>query len=126
MEASIPVVKYILDNKELFTKRFIAIAAQDYETWSWAVFIAVNCERNENEKDKPCHRYLLFGPTGRRDPRDPPPRCQFFLNLEHFILSAKDDSGPPVPRVKWNASPWKDDVIAPWFINVYEFYLHFT
>jgi hypothetical protein len=22
--------------------------------------------------------------------------------------------------------PWKDDVVAPWFINVHEFYVRFT
>jgi hypothetical protein len=84
MEASLPVVEYILQNKELFTKHFIVIAAQDYEDFSWTAFVSVHCGRIGNKEDTKCG-YFLFDPTGRH-PRDTPPRCQFFFKWAHWIL----------------------------------------
>ena len=126
MEASIPVVGYFLQKKELFKKPFIAIAAQDYKDFLWTAFVSVNCGRVGNiEKDTKCGHFL-FDPTGRH-PCDPPPRCQFFLKLAHWILV--DSKGPSVrPKSRKNEAtlPWKDSVVAPWFTNVYEFYKRFT
>ena len=43
MEASIPLVDDISQHKELLTKPFIFVIAQDYVDCSWTAFIAVNC-----------------------------------------------------------------------------------
>ena len=108
MEASIPVVGYILQNKELFTKHFIAIAAQDYEDFSWTAFVSVHCGRiGNNEGDTKCG-YFLFDPTGRHS-RDPPTRCQLFLKLAHWVL---EGSKGEKCRKKAATLPWKDSVVA--------------
>jgi hypothetical protein len=123
MEASIPVVEYILQNKALFAKPFIAMAAQNYKDYSWTAFMAVNCAGIENnEKDRMCG-YFLFDPTGTRNPRHPPMRCKFFLKLAHLILN---DETVPLSKQKGEKSPWKDSVVAPWFTTLHEFYKRFT
>jgi hypothetical protein len=122
MEASATVVGYILQNKELFTKPFIAIAAQDYEDFSWTAFVSVHCARiGDNGGDTRCG-YFHFDPTGRNR-RDPPPRCRFFLKLAHWILEGSNDG---CCRKKAATSQWKDSVVAPWFTKVFEFYKRFT
>ena len=91
MEASILVVEFILQHKELLTKPFIVIPTQDYEDSSWTAFVAVNCGKTgKNEKDTKCG-YFLFDPTGKRHPTKPPPICGFFLKLVHFVLSPEND-----------------------------------
>jgi hypothetical protein len=92
MEAAIPVVKYILQNKQLFTKHFIAFAAQDDEDCSWTAVIAMNCGEID-KKDKGKKRgYFMLDSSGRRKPEDPPSQCRFFLKLaHHWILCA-----PPI------------------------------
>jgi hypothetical protein len=121
MEASIPVVEYILQHKDLLTKPFIVIAAQDYVDCSWTAFIPVNCGKIGNIEKDTKRGYILLDPTGRRHPRDPPPHCRFFLKLVHLILSPDNDPSvsPVKKRVVCESSPWKDDVLAPWFINAH-------
>ena len=122
MEASVSVVGYILQNKELFKKPFIAIAAQDYEDFSWTAFVSVHCARiGNNGGDTKCG-YFHFDPTGR-NLRDPPPRCRFFLKLAHWVLEGSNDG---CCRKKAATLQWKDSVVAPWFTKVFEFYRRFT
>ena len=82
----------------------------------------VHCGRiGNNEEDTKCG-YFLSDPTGRH-PRDPPPRCQFFLKLAHWVL---EGSKGTKCRKKAATSLWKDSVVAPWFTTVYDFYRRFT
>ena len=107
MKASVPVVEYILQNKALFAKPFIAMAAQNYKDYSWSAFVAVNCDRNGNKERDPRCGYFLFDPTRTRDPRDPPMQCKFFLKLAYMIL--KDEK-----------------VVALCFTTLQKFYKAFT
>ena len=88
--------------------------------------MSVNCGRVGNVEKDTKRGYFVFDPTGRH-PHDPPPRCQFFLKLAHWILV--DSKGPSV-REKSSKNeamlPWKDSVVAPWYTNVDQFYKYFT
>jgi hypothetical protein len=91
MEAASPVEEYILQHKDLLTKPFIVIAAQDYVDCSWTAFIAVNCGNiGNNEKDTK-RGYFLLDPSGRRNARDAPTHCRIFLKLVHLIHSPEND-----------------------------------
>jgi hypothetical protein len=130
MEATILVVEFIIQHKDLLTKPFIVIPAQEDEDCSWTVFVAVNCGKTgNNDNDTKCG-YFLFDPTGKRLRSDPPPICRFFLKLVHFILSPENDPNAkarkPKEEKKRESSPWKDKVVAPWFFNMHSFYVGFT
>ena len=88
----------------------------------------MNCQKVGNDgNDSECG-YFLLDPTGRLGPGDPPPPCLFFLKLVHSILSPENEPSASQAKTKVGRqkSPWKDDVVAPWFTTVNEFYLRFT
>jgi hypothetical protein len=137
MNASIPVVEYILRNKDLFTKPFIAMTALDInddEEYFWSAFIAVNCARiKKNGKDKngeevkPCG-FIMFHPNRKHEESfvKPPMTCLFFLKFAHFILNPKNDSSKDaVRRKKLPNSEWANSILTPYFSSVRDFFQRF-
>ncbi len=52
MDVSIPVVNYIMENKELFKKPYIAIFAQHESDYSLSCFISVNAGLNGSSEEE--------------------------------------------------------------------------
>ena len=99
MEASIPVMRYILQNKNLFIKHHIALLSPSLD-FSWTCVIAVNAgavKTNVNATE--CLRetcgFLICDPNDSCQESEafPPPQCSFFLMLAFMVLNG--EKNPP-------------------------------
>ena len=124
MVASIPVVKFILDNKHVLQKtRYIAMLAQDDTDYSWSCFISINAQRigrkKENKEESTINNecgYILFDSTLTATDSRKPIQQTFFLRLLYMILYE-----PLKPRKEEPVPPWQNAVTAPWFQCMFEF-----
>jgi hypothetical protein len=121
MEASIPVLRYVLQNKNLFINPYIAVMVEHDVDSSWSCFMSVNAGKIDKKRGTECG-FLHFDPTDNDCAA--PAQCSFFLTFAYLIIKAVPTKVGEKRSAK--ATSWKDEVIAPWFQTMEEFHDLYT
>jgi GNAT superfamily N-acetyltransferase len=102
MDASIPVMHFIIENKELFTKPYIAFLVEEECQHSWSCYISVNAGlfgRSEHQPlvEGPVCGYVHFEPRGVQTTKveilagqAARRACSFFLMLAYHFSNCED------------------------------------